>query len=367
MSAHLVTMSPTASSLIGIDLFSGAGGMSLGACQAGLTVGLAIEVDPHAAKTYQANHKATEVLNCDIRRLTTSHLRRWLHLSHRLIVFAGPPCQGFSWSNSRTRTAANPTNWLFEESLRIIEILKPAWIVFENVRGIVDTCKGLFLRHLKSRLSDHYFLHSTLLNAMDYGVPQDRTRFFLVGTREATEFAFPATLPSAPITVDDAIRDLPSLPNGAFKCWQPYGDSDPSRYGTTMRSSNQGCANHLVTRNAPFVVSRYKHVPPGGNWRCIPRPLMENYADVSRCHTGIYHRLDSQAPSIVIGNFRKNMLIHPQEDRGISVREAARLQSFPDSYRFHGSIGFQQQQVANAVPPALAQSVFTSILRGAAS
>ena len=360
-------MSLATSSLIGIDLFSGAGGMSLGAFQAGLTVGLAIEVDCHAAKTYQANHKATEMMNCDIRQLTNSHLKRWLHLSHRLIVFAGPPCQGFSWSNSRTRNAANPTNWLFEESLRIIEILKPAWVVFENVRGIVDTCKGLFLRHLTSRLSGHYILYSALLNAMNYGVPQDRTRFFLVGTRHNKDFSFPARLSSAPVTVDDAIRDLPSLSNGACQCWQPYGANNPSHYGTTMRSNNQGCGNHLVTRNAPFVVSRYKHVPQGGNWRSIPHPLMQSYADTSRCHTGIYHRLDSQTPSIVIGNFRKNMLIHPHEDRGLSVREAARLQSFPDSYRFHGSIGFQQQQVANAVPPVLAQAVFTSILSGAVS
>jgi DNA (cytosine-5)-methyltransferase 1 len=92
---------------------------------------------------------------------------------------------------------------------------------------------------------------------------------------------------------------------------------------------------------------------------------MESYADTSRCHTGIYHRLDPEKPSVVIGNFRKNMLIHPSQDRGLSVREAARLQSFPDDYEFVGSIGFQQQQVGNAVPPLLAKAVFEKVLQAA--
>jgi len=90
---------------------------------------------------------------------------------------------------------------------------------------------------------------------------------------------------------------------------------------------------------------------------------MKNYADPSRCHTGVYHRLSEDMPSVVIGNFRKNMLIHPTEHRGLSVREAARIQSFPDSFVFCGSIGFQQQQVGNAVPPLLAKAVFQSLLR----
>ena len=351
------------SSLIGIDLFSGAGGMSLGARRAGLTVGLAVENDPIAARTYRSNHSDTKLLTCDIRKVDHRHLAPWLRFARRLIVFAGPPCQGFSWSNSRTRNASNPTNWLFEESVRIIKILKPEWIVFENVRGIVDTCRGLFLRTIRSHLESDYSLTSALLNAMHYGVPQDRTRFFLVGSRSGTDFSFPSVLHTDPITLDEAIRDLPSLPNGASESWQRYGAVKPSSYASKLRSNQEGCPNHLVTRNADTVIERYSYVPQGGNWKCIPRHLMGNYKDVSRCHTGIYRRLDPQQPSTVIGNFRKNMLVHPYEDRGISVREAARIQSFPDAYRFHGSIGFQQQQVANAVPPMLAESVFGSIRR----
>jgi DNA (cytosine-5)-methyltransferase 1 len=129
-----------------------------------------------------------------------------------------------------------------------------------------------------------------------------------------------------------------------------------------MRGDLIKCSNNLVTGNAPHIIERYKHIPAGGNWEDIPKRLMSNYTDVQRCHTGIYRRLRHDEPSVVIGNFRKNMLIHPNKHRGLSVREAARLQSFPDSFRFHGSIGFQQQQVGNAVPPLLAKAVFRQIL-----
>ena len=122
-----------------------------------------------------------------------------------------------------------------------------------------------------------------------------------------------------------------------------------------------GCTNHNVTNNASHIIERYKYIPQGGNWECIPENLMKNYTNRMRCHTGIYRRLSEDKPSVVIGNYRKNMLIHPKQDRGLSVREAARLQSFPDSYEFYGSIGFQQQQVANAVPPLLAKAIFLTI------
>ena len=122
------------------------------------------------------------------------------------------------------------------------------------------------------------------------------------------------------------------------------------------------CHNNLVTANAKHVVERYAHIPQGGNWEDIPKILMGNYTDTSRCHTNMYRRLDGSKPSVVIGNVRKNMLIHPWKNRGLSVREAARLQSFPDSFRFFGSIGFQQQQVGNAVPPLLAKAVFSQII-----
>lgn len=349
--------------MIGVDLFSGAGGMSLGATLAGVEVAFAVECDEWAARTFSENHKNATVFHGDIRQCVSKDLRPFVKRRDELVIFGGPPCQGFSWSNLRTRHYDNDANWLFLEFVRIINQLRPAWFVFENVQGIVNTEGGQFVSELKSLLKAKYKFTETLLNAKDFGVPQDRTRYFLVGSREGVSYSIPKPSHKPAPTVDDAIRDLPSLNNGDSVCWRQYGRKRPTSYAELLRGDRLGCHNHLVTRNSPYVLTRYQHVPPGGNWEDIPPRLMKNYADRTRCHTGIYHRLQSRLPSVVIGNFRKNMLIHPSEDRGLSVREAARIQSFPDGYRFYGSIGFQQQQVGNAVPPLLARAVFASLLQ----
>jgi DNA (cytosine-5)-methyltransferase 1 len=117
-----------------------------------------------------------------------------------------------------------------------------------------------------------------------------------------------------------------------------------------------------VSKNNDYVIERYKHIKQGQNWQAIPESLMENYADKKKCHSGIYRRLSNSQPSVVISNYRKNMLIHPTQDRGLSVREAARLQSFPDTFTFHGLISEMQQQIGNAVPPLLAKAVFDRII-----
>jgi len=338
--------------------------MSLGATWAGIKVALAVEIDPHAAKTYSANHRGTEVFDCDIRRLTNARLESLRRKKGQTIVFGGPPCQGFSYSNQRTRSADNPDSWLFTHFLRVVQVLRPDWVVFENVQGIVNTAEGLFVTEVVRRLEKNlkYRVSSGLLNAVDHGVPQDRTRFFLVASRDGVQITLPHPSVRNCLTVHDAIADLPELPNGAAISLMQYQGKPPSRFARSMRGQLRESSNHLVTRNSPSVLKRYVHIPQGGNWENIPARLMKNYRDRSRCHTGIYHRLRYDEPSVVIGNYRKNMLIHPEQDRGLSVREAARIQSFPDWYEFHGSIGFQQQQVGNAVPPLLAQAVFNAIL-----
>ncbi len=350
--------------MIGIDLFSGAGGMSLGATQAGINVVLAVEFDSHAAETYRHNHPTTTMLNCDIRKLSSVAIKRLVPTGAGTVVFGGPPCQGFSYSNQRTRSPENPENWLFLDFLRVVQLLRPDWVVFENVRGIVNTAKGVFVEEVVRRLEKQgYTLSHGLLNAMDFGVPQDRARFFLVGSRDGVKFKMPRRTTRKPITVHEAVGDLPELENGASFDWLPYRYAPGSYYAKKLRRRMKKSPNHLVSSNADWVVRRYPYIPQGGNWEDIPARAMSNYEDRTRCHTGIYHRLRNDAPSVVIGNYRKNMLIHPEQDRGLSVREAARLQSFPDSYVFHGSIGFQQQQVGNAVPPLLANAVFDEILR----
>ena len=352
-------MKDSSNCTVGVDLFAGAGGMSLGANMAGVDVRLAIEKDSHAAATYAHNHPGTRLIVDDIANVDKINVCKRGKTS---ILFGGPPCQGFSTSNQRTRSRENPSNWLFKEFVRIVRFWKPDWVVFENVRGIVETERGLFRDSIVRDLENAGYTTSySVLCASDFGVPQVRSRFFLIASRHGQFVGMPQRMTRKFVTVRQAIADLPSLPNGASNDYLPYPYKPRSNYAKAMRNGNAECAGHLVTNNALHILNRYTHIPQGGNWEDIPEKYMANYTDRTRCHTGIYRRLREDRPSVVLGNYRKNMLIHPWEDRGLSVREAARLQSFPDSYVFRGSIGFQQQQVGNAVSPLLAKAVFSTL------
>lgn len=345
--------------MIGIDLFAGAGGMSLGAEMAGVVTQVAVELHHAAFDTYRYNHP-----NCTVLQMGVEHLQN-LSIpfpSDDLIVFGGPPCQGFSTSNQRTRSAENKKNWMFQAFIAFVKRTKPAWVIFENVRGILETEGGLFARQIRKDLEQlGYRCEQGLLNAADFGVAQSRSRFFIIGRLNAD----PPSLPIGQgprVTVDDALHDLPKLTNGAGADVLPYASDARTDYVKRMRGALTECTGHIVSRNAGSIIERYPYIPQGGNWADIPEEMMATYKDRTRCHTGIYRRLDPAKPSVVIGNFRKNMLIHPHEDRGLSIREAARLQSFPDNYEFKGSIGLRQQQVGNAVPPLLAKAVFQTVV-----
>lgn len=345
----------------GIDLFCGAGGMSIGASMSGVNVTHAVELDSKAATTFKLNHQQTTLHNRDIRtvsKLNFSGLKK----NRSTVVFGGPPCQGFSTSNQTTRSKNNANNWLFEEYLRIVSEIKPDWVIFENVKGLAETEGGYFLDAvLKGFKKQGYTTDHFILNSADYGVPQRRNRLFIIGSLHGIELGPPKKTTYKPVTVKEAFHDLPNLENGAALNIMAYPRNANYSYAKTLRGELDSCSNNLVTNNAPYIIERYSHIPQGGNWEDIPIHLMKNYVDATRCHTGIYRRLAEDEPSIVIGNFRKNMLIHPWSDRGLSVREAARLQSIPDWFEFHGSIGFQQQQVGNLVPPLLAKAVFDHI------
>lgn len=347
--------------MIGIDLFCGAGGMSLGAERAGVEVLSAVDLNRYAAATYKLNHPNVDVKTCDIRELSGKSFQ--ISALRPTVIFGGPPCQGFSTSNQRTRSRENPANWLFSEYMRLVKAIKPDWVIFENVKGILETDGGYFFKTVVRRLTlAGYTVSHFVLNAADFGVPQKRWRLFVIGSRHGQRVAKPEPTTSNYLSVKDAIWDLPILRNGASMDRRPYRTVAVSTYAEELRCGLTECSSHLVTRNNPSILERYTHIPGGGNWANIPRKLMSNYVDPNRCHTGIYKRLSLDEPSVVIGNFRKNMLIHPTQKRGLSVREAARIQSFPDSFEFSGSIGFQQQQVGNAVPPLLAKAVFDLIV-----
>jgi DNA (cytosine-5)-methyltransferase 1 len=344
--------------LNGIDLFAGAGGMSVGAGLAGVEVKYAVEMDPHAAKTYRTNHPNTLLLQTDIRKVTGFDVPRG---DESWVLFGGPPCQGFSTSNQKTRSRSNPVNWLFEDYLRLVKVTLPGWVVFENVKGILETEGGLFVDQVVTGLEDlGYTVSTMLLNAMDFGIPQSRSRFFAVASLQGAKLQ-PPTPEKSIVTVAQAIGDLPKLSNGANISRLRYHKAAKTPYAEMMRGALKSSENHLVSNNNPTVIERYSFIPQGGNWEHIPERLMKNYKNRLGCHTGIYHRLKEDDVSIVIGNYRKNMLVHPTLDRGLSVREAARLQSFPDHFTFEGSIGFQQQQVGNAVPPLLSRVIFDAI------
>ena len=346
--------------MIGIDIFSGSGGLSEGAKLAGIKLKYAVEVDSYCVETYSANHPEVSVFHLDIRNFKTSSLN--LGKMEPKILFGGPPCQGFSTSNQKTRTKDNKDNWLFEEFLRVAKETKPDWIVFENVGGFAESIEGYFFEQIKKRLQKlGYRISPMILNAVDYGVPQNRKRLFIVCSLNNIEVNKPKSIKKLE-SVGEALLDLPELENGAKFDKLSYNKEPHSSYADLMRGDLKSSTNHYVTKNAEYIIERYKYIRQGGNWQDIPTRLMKNYKDVSRCHSGIYHRLDEHRPSVVIGNFRKNMLIHPLQNRGLSVREAARLQSFDDKYIFKGFLTDQQQQVGNAVPPLLAKAVFQEIL-----
>lgn len=345
----------------GLDLFSGAGGMSIGATMCGIHVKYAVEIEFNAAQTFRLNHPGTKLFATSIKNINPTKDFKF-DKNIPIVLFGGPPCQGFSSSNQKNRHSANPGNWLFQEYLRIAKAVKPDWIVFENVKGFVETENGYFFRQVVSGLQAlKYQTAHFILNSADFGVPQKRARLFVIGSKQGLLIAPPRPSTANRISVADAIADLPVLENGNSIDTLEYSCLAESVYAKRLRGKLRSCSNHLVTNNSRSIVERYRRVPPGGNWEDIPADLLKNYIDPTRCHSGIYHRLKADEPSVVIGNFRKNMLIHPWANRGLSVREAARLQSFPDSFKFYGSIGFQQQQVGNAVPPLLAKAVFDKI------
>lgn len=346
-----------------VDIFSGAGGMSIGATMSGINPVLAVEFDKHAAKTYEANHKNTKVLAQDIKTVEPlEHTDKY-----PFVLFGGPPCQGFSIANTKTRNLDNPNNWMFKEYCRFVEELEPEWFVFENVVGFKSFDKGRFAIDVENELKLlGYETNSTVLNAADFGVPQYRHRFFIIGHRKdkgKIKFDFDSLKKKKKVTVGEALADLPSLQNGDKVHVSKYKDKPLPPYVKRIRRKSKTARQNYVTQSRPHIIERYKVIKQGENWEAAKQQgLLETYTSTKHTHSGIYKRLREDEPAVTIANYRKSMLIHPHEHRGLSLREAARLQSFPDDFIFEGTLSFQQQQVGNAVPPLLAKAIFEKIV-----
>jgi len=394
-------------SLTCLDLFAGCGGLTIGLGQAGIKVSWANEIDAHAAETYRRSHPGCTVFEEDVNLLYRRLLDRDTDLPRPGevdLVAGGPPCQGFSGYN-RHRSAEDPRNSLVESFLDVVAHLKPRYVLMENVPGMLSLDKGRVPALLLAALESlGYQARLGILQAGYYGVPQNRWRVFIVAASAGlTPPAFPLPVhtfprttifgatafranvvkppgskadlfwqPAPMVTVWDAISDLPEIPNG--------GGAEESEYATAPRCANQQMLraksssvwNHTCTRLGELMLARCKAVPkrPGAGWLDLPEHLkpknLLRHGDrrydnrFGRLHwEGTFNTILTQALPYW------GRVIHPEQDRVISVRESARAQGFNDTFRFFGHKLRCYEQVGNAVPPPLGKALGNEFMRAA--
>lgn len=353
----------TSVQLTALSLFSGAGGMAEGFRQAGFDAVLACDSSADAATTFCLNHPETPFVLGDISDL----LREASSLPMKEppdVVLGGPPCQGFSVGGPRDPD--HPSNQLVWQFVKAVRFFEPLAFVMENVPGLLNMDNGMLLDRIVRALEaidGGYNVQFEILNAADFGVPQTRRRVFLVGTRRGIQFHFPRRthFPRTYVTVAQAIGDLPietAAAHGVTPYPTPISEAD---YQRERRKGSFAVFNHNCKRLMKLRLSRIQHMDEGDTKRVIPEHLQAGGRDSK------YRRLDSNRPSpTVTAHLGKDSsdFIHPWLPRPITVREAARLQSFDDRYKFCGSQVQQLIQVGNAVPPLLAKAVSEG-LRGA--
>jgi DNA (cytosine-5)-methyltransferase 1 len=347
-------------SLTAIDLFCGAGGLSTGFARAGFDILAGNDVDLVAGQTFQLNHPTSKFFAGPVQDVSAAFLlsATGLKVGELTCLIGGPPCQGFSVYNHQ-RGMHDARSHLFKDYLRMVKGLQPEWIVMENVTGLISIEGGKVIETIVRSLNElGYKVEWQVLKAELYGVPQERRRVVFIGTRTAREIRFPSPTHGPGLksffTVQQAIGDLPVLGNG--------GKAD---------SATSGIQNHIAPKLSAINLARMKHIPEGGSWRDIPVHLLpEGMKRAKRSdHTKRYGRMrwDGLASTILTKcDIHWGAFIHPDQSRAISVREAARLQSFPDDFVFAGSMTDQFVQVGNSVPPLLAQQIAQAILHSAA-
>lgn len=356
-----------------IDLFSGAGGMSEGFSLAGFSVCAANDFDVDAANTYKANHQDTEFIPGPIENISAKQLLQVANLDRGELdaLVGGPPCQAFSVYNHQ-RGMHDERSGLFREYLRIVKGIMPKFVVMENVTGITSVDDGKAVQEIYSSLSSlGYHVDHRILKAEEFGIPQERRRIFFIASLNHRKILWPAPFcwPNSLfpcVTVSDAIGDLPELNILEGSEESGYSCVPVSNYQRELRSGSDSLYNHVAPYLAPINLERLKHIPQGGSWRDIPPDLLPAGMKMARRsdHTKRYGRLhpDGLASTILTKcDLHWGAYIHYNQERSLTVREAARFQSFPDKFRFTGSKGEQFRQVGNAVPPLLAKAVAKSI------
>lgn len=327
-----------------IDLFSGCGGMSLGFEQAGFKCLLAIDCWEDALITYRHNRKDANTLCSDIDKIDTASLVADFRDLNVDLIIGGPPCQGFSIAGKRI--VNDERNALYKSFVRFVAAFRPRAFVMENVPNILSMAGGVIRDAIVEEFTElGYKVEYKVLMASDYGVPQNRRRAFFVGLLDGQSFEFPHKSVDTPITVLDAISDLceDTIEDGS-----PYSVLAQSDFQKEMREGSTGVYNHQITHHTPKTIETIALVPDGGNYKDLPLELQG-----TRKVNIAWTRLNSQRPSFTIDTGHRHHF-HYKYNRVPTVRESARLQSFPDAFVFKGSKGSQLKQVGNAVPPLLA-------------
>lgn len=334
-----------------LDLFCGCGGLSLGFEQAGFDVLAGIDVWKDALVTYQANHTNSKAIQADLMTLQPEEVSKTIGTKSVDVIIGGPPCQGFSIAGKRI--IDDERNKLYKSFVRMVEYFKPKAFVMENVPNILTMGEGIIREAIINDFTSlDYNVCYDILLASNYGVPQNRRRAVFVGLLNGGKFEFPKPNESNKVTSSQALSDLPesSIADGS-----PYPYAPQSEYQKEIRKNSICIYNHEATVHSEQTQKIIAMVPDGGNYKNLPEELQST----RKVHIA-WTRLNSQRPSITIDTGHRHHF-HYKYNRIPTVRESARIQSFPDDFVFMCSRTSQYKQVGNAVPPMMANAIAKSL------
>lgn len=345
-----------------MDLFSGVGGLTYGFSKLEeFNILAANEIEKDISIAYSKNHPDVAMLNCDINDLTEEKLNEVLKDKKIDLVVGGPPCQSYSTLGKRQMDArAN----LFMQYKRILTILSPKAFVFENVSGILSMDHGNLFKRIKAEFEMiGYNLKFKLLDAVDYGVPQHRERLILVGFKGTNNFKYPTPTHGEGlkpyVTLEDAIGDLPCIKSGETN--NSYLKEPNNEFLKFMRKNTERPSEHTAPKNGEHLIKIMETLKDGQSKDDLPEDIRPKSG-----YGNTYAKLWWKKPSTTITrNFAcpsSSRCIHPRDSRAMSIREGARLQSFPDDYIFYGSDRMKRLEIGNAVPPLLSQAIANEML-----
>lgn len=343
-----------------IDLFAGVGGLSLGFEMAGFEVVLANEFDKSIADAYIENRPGTKMIVQDITKLPIEETFG-PYAGRTTTVIGGPPCQGFSQKGQR-KSINDPRNFLFRYYYEVVRRVKPKYFVIENVPNLLTTEGGYFKEEIIDLFSGiGYAVSCGVLCAADFGVPQDRHRTCIIGRLGDTLVSLPEPN-GVHITIWDAISDLSYLESGEGAEIQDYRFPPQSAYQRMLRAGSDELYNHVATRHSKVTLERLRMIPPERGREMLPAEHL-----TKSIYSGTWCRMkkDDIAKTITTryDTPSSGEFTHPYLNRAITTREAARIQSFPDTFHFFGTKSSQMKQVGNAVPPLLGKAVAERIMQ----